>query len=52
MTLDMRNAPWCMISTFVNFPWAEDGSPCLTLFLSPWFTRAWTALELALSCDV
>lgn len=30
----------------VDFPWAENGSPCLALLLSPWFTRAWTALEL------
>ncbi|KAL5047500.1 hypothetical protein BDW71DRAFT_206257 [Aspergillus fruticulosus] len=36
----------------VDFPWAEDGTPCLALLLSPWFTRAWTALELALSHDV
>ena len=33
----------------VQFPWAEDGSPCLALLLSPWFTRAWTALELVMS---
>lgn len=36
----------------VNFPWAEDGTPCLALVLSPWFTRAWTALELFSSEDV
>ena len=30
----------------VQFPWADDGSPCLALVLSPWFTRGWTALEL------
>ena len=27
--------------------WREDGMPCLALVLSPWFTRGWTALELA-----
>ncbi|OKL60257.1 hypothetical protein UA08_04794 [Talaromyces atroroseus] len=36
----------------VNFPWAEDGTPCLALALSSWFTRAWTALELLYSTDV
>ena len=30
----------------VNFPWSDNGSPCLALLLSSWFTRAWTALEL------
>ena len=30
----------------IQFPWADDGSPCLALVLSPWFTRGWTALEL------
>ena len=33
----------------IQFPWAEDGGPCLALLLSPWFTRAWTALELVMS---
>lgn len=30
----------------LNFKWSEDGSPCLALVLSPWFSRGWTALEL------
>lgn len=30
----------------VNFAWKEDGSPCLALAMSTWFTRGWTALEL------
>jgi hypothetical protein len=30
----------------VNFEWAKDGSPCVALVLSSWFTRGWTALEL------
>ena len=29
--------------------WKDDGSPCIALVLSPWFTRGWTALELLLS---
>ena len=29
--------------------WKKDGSPCIALVLSPWFTRGWTALELLLS---
>ncbi|MCJ1242597.1 hypothetical protein MMC14_010606 [Varicellaria rhodocarpa] len=30
----------------LNVEWAEDGSPCVALVLSSWFTRGWTALEL------
>jgi hypothetical protein len=33
----------------LQFDWADDGSPCVALVLSPWFTRGWTALELAVS---
>lgn len=33
----------------LQFDWREDGTPCLALVLSPWFTRGWTALELAKS---
>ena len=29
--------------------WKNDGSPCIALVLSPWFSRGWTALELLLS---
>ena len=29
--------------------WRNDGSPCIALVLSPWFTRGWTALELFFS---
>ena len=32
--------------------WKDDGSPCIALVLSPWFTRGWTALELLLSKKV
>ena len=35
-----------------NYPWKEDGSPCIILALSPWFTRGWTALELMCSRKV
>src|SRR4051794_40024482 len=30
----------------VDFEWADDGTPCIALVLSSWFTRGWTALEL------
>ena len=36
----------------IDFPWADDGSPCLAIVLSPWFTRGWTALELIMSRKV
>jgi tetratricopeptide (TPR) repeat protein len=36
----------------VNFEWKDDGSPCLALVLSSWFTRGWTALELFMSKEV
>lgn len=32
--------------------WTDPESACLAVILSPWFTRGWTALELAMSCDV
>ena len=32
--------------------WKDDGSPCIALVLSPWFTRGWTALELLLSYKI
>lgn len=38
--------------SLLQFPWADDGSPCVALLLSPWFTRAWTALELTISTSV
>ncbi|KAJ4171713.1 hypothetical protein NW754_000292 [Fusarium falciforme] len=36
----------------LHIPWREDGSPCIALVLSPWFTRGWTALELLVSESV
>jgi hypothetical protein len=35
-----------------TYPWANDGTPCIALALSPWFTRGWTALELLVSMNV
>ncbi|KAJ4171716.1 hypothetical protein NW754_000295 [Fusarium falciforme] len=35
-----------------NFEWKDDGSPCLALALSAWFTRGWTALEMRASKKV
>ncbi|KAF3917822.1 hypothetical protein ABW20_dc0104998 [Dactylellina cionopaga] len=32
-----------------NFEWKDDGSPCLAIVLSTWFTRGWTALEFIMS---
>lgn len=39
-------------TSLLNFPWKDDGSPCLALVLSTWFTRGWTALELSMSKSV
>lgn len=36
----------------LNFEWCDDGSPCVALVLSPWFSRAWTAVELYYSVCV
>jgi hypothetical protein len=35
-----------------RFDWKNDGSPCLALALSTWFTRGWTALELQQSRSI
>lgn len=35
-----------------QFPWSDNGKPCLALVLSNWFARGWTALELAMSPKV
>ncbi|OAL33519.1 hypothetical protein AYO20_07205 [Fonsecaea nubica] len=39
-------------ASLLQTPWREDGTPCLALVLSSWFTRGWTAVELALSKKV
>jgi hypothetical protein len=36
----------------LQFDWADDGSPAIALVFTPWFTRGWTALELAISKNV
>lgn len=36
----------------IKFVWKNDGSPCIALALSTWFTRGWTALELYASRSV
>ncbi|KAL4728896.1 hypothetical protein ACLX1H_003298 [Fusarium chlamydosporum] len=48
------NAKYTVVhdSYLLNFPWSDDGSPCLALVLSTWFTRGWTALELAMAQNV
>ncbi|KAK6544446.1 hypothetical protein TWF694_001141 [Orbilia ellipsospora] len=33
-------------SYLLDFDWSDDGSPCIALVLSSWFTRGWTSLEL------
>lgn len=38
--------------TLIEFEWKDDGTPCLALVLSAWFTRGWTALELYVSDKV
>jgi len=30
----------------LDFEWRDSGSACIALVLSPWFSRAWTAVEL------
>jgi tetratricopeptide (TPR) repeat protein len=39
-------------SFLLDFEWKDDGSPCIALVLSTWFTRGWTALELFMSNKV
>ncbi|KAK4224278.1 hypothetical protein QBC38DRAFT_515408 [Podospora fimiseda] len=51
MHANYANADYTVVhdTYLVNFPWKDDGSPCIALVLSTWFTRGWTALELAMS---
>ncbi|KAF3214367.1 hypothetical protein TWF106_009057 [Orbilia oligospora] len=35
-----------------EFEWKDDGSPCLAIVLSSWFTRGWTALEFIMSKNI
>lgn len=45
------NANWTVVHDefLVQFPWSDDGLPCIAVILSSWFTRGWTALELFFS---
>ncbi|KAL0258678.1 hypothetical protein SLS55_006179 [Diplodia seriata] len=54
MNSDYENAAFTVVhdASLVNFEWREDGSPCVALFLSDWFTRGWTAIELCISRHV
>lgn len=51
----MHHNFWFTMSTIVHnlytakYLWSENGSPCIALALSPWFTWGWTALELLVS---
>ncbi|KAI1739503.1 hypothetical protein F4680DRAFT_421742 [Xylaria scruposa] len=54
------NASYTIVhdSHLLSYPWSKEvngkrnGGPCLALVLSSWFTRGWTAVELALSKNV
>lgn len=47
-------ARWTVVHDefLVQFPWSDDGLPCIAVILSNWFSRGWTALELAFSSHV
>lgn len=51
MNENYKNAEYVLVHDqyLLDFEWADDGSPCLAMVLSPWFTRGWTALELYMS---
>jgi hypothetical protein len=51
MLTNYRNAKYTVVNDkyLLNFPWKDDGSPCLGLVSSAWFTSSWTALELAMA---
>lgn len=38
--------------SLLNQYWIDSASACVVLVLSPWFTRGWTSLELAVSRNV
>ncbi|KAH6640307.1 hypothetical protein F5144DRAFT_544516 [Chaetomium tenue] len=54
MHANYANAAYTVVhdNYLLNFAWRDDGSPCLALVLSTWFTRGWTALELSMSRKV
>lgn len=47
-------AKWTVVydRELADFPWADDGTPCMALVFSTWFSRGWTALELFMSKNV
>jgi tetratricopeptide (TPR) repeat protein len=51
MNASYKNAKYTVVHDkyLLDFEWKDDGSPCLAIVLSGWFTRGWTALELAMS---
>lgn len=51
MHLNYRNAAFTLVHDeyLTQFPWSDGGAPSIAMLLSPWFTRGWTALELAAS---
>jgi hypothetical protein len=51
MQSNYHNAAYTVIHDkyLLDFEWDEDGSPCVALVLSPWFSRVWTAVELSMS---
>jgi len=54
MHINYRNAEHTVVhdSFLVGMPWTDPETACLALVFSPWFTRGWTALELAMSRSV
>lgn len=54
MHLNFHDAKYTVVhdNYTVDYPWKDDGSPCIALVFSPWFNRGWTALELVVSKNV
>lgn len=54
MHVNYRNAEYTVVhdAFLAGMPWTDAETACLALVFSPWFTRGWTALELAMSRNV
>ncbi|KAK3372213.1 hypothetical protein B0H63DRAFT_290051 [Podospora didyma] len=54
MHLNYASAEWTVVHDryLLDVDWRNDSTHSLALVLSPWFTRGWTALELAKSKTV
>lgn len=54
MHANYNRAEWTLVHNreLADFTWQDDGSPCVALILSTWFSRGWTALELLASNSV